>query len=93
MAGFLHMMAVRPLARGAAPMRHDSVGVTDAAHDRRTAIHPAWLVAAVAFVALVGAAGFRATPGVLIDPLQDEFGWSRGDHLAPPSRSTCCSTG
>jgi predicted MFS family arabinose efflux permease len=41
-------------------------------------IHRAWFVAAVAFVATVGAAGFRATPGVLITPLQDEFGWSRG---------------
>jgi MFS family permease len=39
--------------------------------------HRAWIVAAVAFVALVGAAGFRATPGVLMVPLQDEFGWSR----------------
>ena len=29
-------------------------------------------------MALVGAAGFRATPGVLITPLQAEFGWSRG---------------
>jgi MFS family permease len=38
--------------------------------------HLAWVVAAVAFVALVGAAGFRATPGVLIDPLREEFGWS-----------------
>ncbi|MCU1594199.1 MAG: Permease, MFS-type [Frankiales bacterium] len=39
--------------------------------------HRAWGVAAVTFVALVGAAGFRATPGVLIVPLQDEYGWSR----------------
>jgi MFS family permease len=31
----------------------------------------------VGFVALVGAAGFRATPGVLLVPLQDEFGWTR----------------
>ncbi|MQA94123.1 MAG: MFS transporter [Streptosporangiales bacterium] len=38
--------------------------------------HRAWLVAAVAFVALIGAAGFRATPGVLMVPLQEEFGWS-----------------
>ncbi|GIH96505.1 MFS transporter [Planobispora siamensis] len=30
------------------------------------------------FVALVGAAGFRATPGALIEPLQREFGWSKG---------------
>jgi len=41
-------------------------------------LHRAWIVAAVALVALVGAAGFRATPGVLIDPLQAEFGWQRG---------------
>ncbi|MGH3384777.1 MAG: MFS transporter [Nocardioidaceae bacterium] len=40
-------------------------------------LHPAWVVAGVAFVALVGAAGFRAAPGVLIVPLEDEFGWSR----------------
>ncbi|MEV4416646.1 MFS transporter [Catellatospora sp. NPDC049609] len=40
--------------------------------------HLAWAAAAVALVAIVGAAGFRATPGVLIDPLQQEFGWSRG---------------
>ncbi|MGY1809024.1 MFS transporter [Blastococcus sp. SYSU D00669] len=39
-------------------------------------IHPAWWVAAVTFLALVGAAAFRAVPGVLIDPLHAEFGWS-----------------
>ncbi|MCB5290717.1 MFS transporter [Arthrobacter sp. SO3] len=43
---------------------------------RRRRIHPAWTVAAVAFLALVGAAGFRAAPGVLMVPLQSEFGWS-----------------
>ena len=40
-------------------------------------IHYAWIVAAVTFIALMGAAGFRATPGVLIVPLQHEFGWNR----------------
>jgi len=40
-------------------------------------IHYAWIVAAVTFIALMGAAGFRATPGVLIVPLQNEFGWNR----------------
>src|SRR5436305_13049469 len=40
-------------------------------------VHYAWIVAAVTFVALMGAAGFRATPSVLIVPLQDEFGWNR----------------
>src|SRR5712664_3861196 len=40
-------------------------------------LHYAWIVAAVTFVALMGAAGFRATPSVLIVPLQNEFGWNR----------------
>jgi cyanate permease len=51
-------------------------------------IHYAWLVAGVGLITLVTAAGFRATVGVLIVPLQDEFGWSRAtigfrcrDHL------------
>ena len=44
----------------------------------RPRLHRAWPVAAVAFVALIGAAGFRSTPGALIDPLQTEYGWSRG---------------
>src|SRR5256885_6156264 len=40
-------------------------------------IHYAWVVAAVTFIALMGAAGFRAAPSVLIVPLQNEFGWNR----------------
>ena len=39
-------------------------------------VHPAWFVAATAFVALIGAAGFRAAPGALMVPLHHEFGWS-----------------
>jgi MFS family permease len=42
----------------------------------RPRIHPAWWVAGVTFLALVGAAAFRAVPGVLIEPLRAEFGWS-----------------
>src|SRR6478752_6770869 len=42
----------------------------------RPRIHPAWWVAAVTLLALVGAAGFRAVPGILMDPLHQEFGWS-----------------
>ncbi|WP_394360821.1 MFS transporter [Amycolatopsis sp. SB7-3] len=42
-----------------------------------TRLHRAWFVAAAAFIALLAAAGFRAAPGVLIDPLHSEFGWSR----------------
>ncbi|MEV6441882.1 MFS transporter [Amycolatopsis sp. NPDC051716] len=40
-------------------------------------LHRAWLIAGAAFVALLASAGFRAAPGVLIDPLHEEFGWSR----------------
>ena len=40
-------------------------------------VHYAWIVAAVTFIALLGAAGFRATPSILIVPLQTEFGWNR----------------
>ena len=39
-------------------------------------VHLAWAVAAVGFVTLIGAAGFRSVPSVLLDPLHDEFGWS-----------------
>ena len=46
---------------------------------RTRRIHPGWIVALVAFLALVGAAGFRAAPSVLMLPLEDEFGWSRGE--------------
>jgi MFS family permease len=38
--------------------------------------HRAWLVAGVVFVTLLAAAGFRSVPGVLLVPLQEEFGWS-----------------
>ncbi|MDP9496450.1 MAG: MFS transporter [Actinomycetota bacterium] len=43
----------------------------------RGRLHPAWVVAAVAFVTLLLASGFRSTPGVLIVPLEESFGWSR----------------
>ncbi|WP_416069507.1 MFS transporter [Streptomyces sp. FL07-04A] len=45
---------------------------------RRGQIHRAWFVAAVTFVTIIGAAAFRSLPGLLIDPLHAEFGWSRG---------------
>ena len=44
---------------------------------RSPRIHPAWIVAAVGFLALVGAAGFRAAPSVMMVPLEQEFGWNR----------------
>ena len=44
---------------------------------RSSRLHYAWVVAAVTFLTLLGASGFRSTPGVLIAPLQQEFGWNR----------------
>src|ERR1700752_4041973 len=43
-----------------------------------TRIHWAWVVAAVSFIAILGAAGFRSVPGVMMNPLHHEFGWSHG---------------
>ncbi|AWI29645.1 MFS transporter [Streptomyces tirandamycinicus] len=45
---------------------------------RRRRVHRAWFVVAVTFVTITGAAAFRSLPGLLIDPLHEEFGWSRG---------------
>ncbi|MCD9144639.1 MFS transporter [Streptomyces albireticuli] len=45
---------------------------------RRRRVHRAWSVAAVTFVTIIGAAGFASLPGLLIEPLHTEFGWSRG---------------
>lgn len=43
----------------------------------RHVLHYAWIVAAVAFMTMLVAAGIRASPGVLVVPLEQEFGWSR----------------
>ena len=52
--------------------------MTTAVRPPRARVHRAWGVAAVTFLVLLGAAGFRAAPGVLMVPLQEEFGWSTG---------------
>ena len=39
--------------------------------------HYGWIVAAVTFLVLLVGAGIRAAPGVLIVPLETEFGWSK----------------
>ncbi|WP_372495507.1 MFS transporter [Saccharopolyspora soli] len=71
MAGSSHILSLRPLVR--------SFGVGEAANVISTVsarrVHPAWWMAAVAFIALVGAAAFRSVPGVFMNPLHDEFGW------------------
>lgn len=42
-------------------------------HHRRV-----WVVVAVTFLALLVSAGLRSAPGVLMVPLQVDFGWERG---------------
>src|SRR5262245_2048700 len=43
----------------------------------RSRIHYAWIVAAATFTILLVTAGVRATPGLLMVPLESEFGWNR----------------
>ncbi|WP_395397991.1 MFS transporter [Novosphingobium sp. BL-8A] len=39
--------------------------------------HPAWIVVAVTFFALLASAGLRSAPGVMMMPLELHFGWDR----------------
>jgi sugar phosphate permease len=43
---------------------------------RPARLHYAWIIAAVTFLVLLVTAGIRATPGVLMVPLESEFGWT-----------------
>ncbi|OIJ69936.1 MFS transporter [Streptomyces mangrovisoli] len=56
----------------------EAAAAEDTPPARRHRIHRGWFVAAVTFVTIIGAAAFRSLPGLLIDPLHQEFGWSRG---------------
>src|ERR1043165_3516843 len=47
--------------------------------------HYAWVVAALAFLTTLTAAGIRSAPSVLIHPLEAEFGWSRAAIALAPS--------
>ncbi len=78
MAGFFHIVAVRPLVSVDVLVEDDPVTMLESRTRQKPLIHRAWIVAAATLIATVGAAGFRATPGVMIVPLQNAFGWSRG---------------
>jgi len=43
----------------------------------RGRLHYGWIVAGVTFLTLLASAGIRATQGILIIPLEKEFGWTR----------------
>jgi 2-methylcitrate dehydratase PrpD len=42
-------------------------------------IHYGWAVAAATFVVMLATAGAMGAPGVIIEPLQKEFGWTAAD--------------
>jgi MFS family permease len=42
-------------------------------------IHYGWVVAATTFFAMLSTAGAMGAPGVMILPLEHEFGWQNGD--------------
>ncbi|TAN50026.1 MAG: MFS transporter [Methylococcaceae bacterium] len=44
---------------------------------RKTGLHYAWVVLGVTFVTLIAAASVRSVAGVILEPLEREFGWSR----------------
>ena len=50
---------------------------TGPAQERAGGVHRAWWVAGITMAALVAAAGFRSSTGALLEPLEEEFGWSR----------------
>jgi MFS family permease len=56
-------------------MASATLGAEVAMTDRR--LHYGWVVAGLTFLALLVAAAVRSAPGVLIVPLEREFGWSR----------------
>jgi sugar phosphate permease len=45
----------------------------------RRDIHYGWVVVGVTFLVMLATAGAMGAPGVLIEPLQKEFGWSNAD--------------
>jgi MFS family permease len=43
----------------------------------RRGLHRAWWVAGITLLGLISAAAFRSTTGVMLEPLEADFGWSR----------------
>ncbi|MFF1793258.1 MFS transporter [Kitasatospora sp. NPDC086009] len=67
----------RPEAPAPAPDLAPS-GLPRPSRTGRPRPHYAWVVAAVSLLVLLGSAGFRSTPSLMMDALHNEFGWSMG---------------
>jgi len=66
----MRAMAIAPEERAAADRGRAPRGP-------RRLPHRAWAVAGVTFLAMIAAAAFRSSTGVLIEPVEAEFGWTR----------------
>lgn len=68
------------ITRDAAAMsaRGPFAWISPTAWAARHGIHYGWVVVAITFLTVVTAAGVRTAPAVLIRPLEQEFGWTRG---------------
>ena len=58
-------------------MASGNIGVESPETRTGPRLHYAWVVLAVTFVCLLTAAAVRSLPGILMRPLEAEFGWSR----------------
>jgi sugar phosphate permease len=56
---------------------HSTIGHNRGQVMARIKLHYAWIIALVTFFILLVTAGIRAVPGVLMVPLESEFGWNR----------------
>lgn len=45
----------------------------------RFGLHYGWVIVGITLLLLVASAGIRTAPGILIDPLEQDLGWSRGE--------------
>ena len=57
----------------------------------RRGLHYAWIVAATSFLTSIVSAGAVGAPGVLIVPLQKEFGWTTAEISSALRCDWCCS--
>lgn len=69
----------RATARAGARTAVAASRLSPAAWAARRGVHYGWVVVAVTFLVVITAAGVRSAPGVLIRPLEAEFGWRRGE--------------
>src|SRR5262249_32407982 len=67
-----------PVRTGTAPLDNVPVSHMDIVRKRPFGQNYAFVVVGVVFLALLSAAGMRSAPGVLLQPLEQAFGWSRG---------------